>query len=185
MITASRGPDHATIARFVARHEAALAELFGSVLVRCARAGLVGTGVVAIDGTELHADASREANSDYEWIAREIVAEARATDEVEDELYGEARGDELPEELGTSAGRRKWLREAKQALDQGSTTEPPPAAEEPPLMPRGRAKDRGRRGWHRYARQRLDERRAREVRPIQRSRTARLSESKRRLAEDL
>ena len=60
------------------------------------------TGVVAIDGTKLTANASREANLDYERIAREIVAEARATDEAEDELFGEARGDELPEELRTS-----------------------------------------------------------------------------------
>jgi hypothetical protein len=52
-------------------------------------------------------------------------------------------------------------------------------------MPRGRAKDQGRRGWQRDARQRLDERRAREARPIPRSRTARLSESKRRLEEEL
>ncbi|MCA1680661.1 MAG: transposase [Actinobacteria bacterium] len=189
VITANRVADHATIARFVARHERALGELFGSVLALCARAGLVSTGVVAIDGTKLHANASREANSDYERIAREIVAEARATDEAEDELYGQARGDELPEELRTSAGRRKWLREAKQALDQESTTDPPPAAEEPadepPSMPRGRAKDQGRRGWRRDARQRLDERRAREARPIPRSRTARLSESKRRLEEEL
>jgi transposase len=113
VITANRVPDHATIARFVVRHERALAELFGSVLCLCARAGLVSAGVVAIDGTKLHADASREANSDYGRIAGEIVAEARATDEAEDELYGQARGDELPEELRTRAGRRKWLREAK------------------------------------------------------------------------
>jgi hypothetical protein len=52
-------------------------------------------------------------------------------------------------------------------------------------MPRGRAKDQGRRGWRRDARQRLDERRAREARPIPRSRPARLSESKRRLEEEL
>ena len=112
VICANRVPDHATVARFVVRHEAALGELFGSVLALCARAGLVSTGVVAIDGTKLTANASREANLDYERIAREIVADARATDEAEDELYGEARGDELPEELRTSAGRRKWLREA-------------------------------------------------------------------------
>jgi transposase len=185
VITANRVPDHATIARFVDRHEAALAELFGSVLALCVRAGLVSTGVVAIDGTKLHADASRAANSDYERIAREIVAEAKATDEAEDELYGEARGDELPEELRTSTGRRKWLREAKQALDQESTTDPPPPADEPPSMPRGRAKDQGRRGWLRDARQRLDERRAQEARPVPRSRGARLSESKRRLEEEL
>jgi hypothetical protein len=52
-------------------------------------------------------------------------------------------------------------------------------------MPRGRALDQGRRGWLRDARQRLDERREREARPIPRSRGARLSESKRRLEEEL
>jgi len=185
VITANRVPDHATIARFVVRHEAALADLFGSVLALCAKAGLVSIGVVAIDGTKLYANASREANLDYERIAREIVAEARATDEAEDERFGEARGDELPEELRTSAGRRKWLREAKQALDQESITDPPPPAEEPASMPRGRAKDQGRRGWQRDARQRLDERREREARPIPRSRSAWLSESKRRLEQGL
>ena len=49
VISANRVPDHATIARFVGRHEAALAGLFGSVLALCAKAGLVKTGVVAID----------------------------------------------------------------------------------------------------------------------------------------
>jgi Transposase DDE domain len=52
-------------------------------------------------------------------------------------------------------------------------------------MPRGRAKDQGRRGWHREARHQLDERRAREAKPIPRSRPARLAESKRRLEEEL
>src|SRR5512132_2213686 len=81
VITANRVADHATIARFICRHEAALGELFGSVLVLCARAGLVWTGVVAIDATKIAADADREANLDYGRIAREIVAEAQATDE--------------------------------------------------------------------------------------------------------
>src|SRR3954470_3333246 len=126
VITANQVPDHATIARFVVRHEAALGELFGSVLALCAKAGLVSTGVVAIDGTKLAANASREANSDYERIAREIVAEAKATDEAEDELFGEARGDELPAELRTREGRRAWLAEAKRALDV-EPTDPPQA----------------------------------------------------------
>lgn len=163
--------------------------MFGSVLRLCARAGLVSTGVVAIDGTKLAANASRGANLDYERIAREIVAEAKATDEAEDERFGEARGDELPEELQTSEGRRRWLREAKQALDAERTTDPPRAAaepaDEPPSMPRGRALNQGRRGWLRDARQSLDERRAQQARPVPRSRGARLSESKRRLEEEL
>jgi Transposase DDE domain len=62
---------------------------------------------------------------------------------------------------------------------------PKEPAEEPPSMPRGRALDQGRRGWHRDARQRLDERRAREARPIPRSRQERLAESKRRREEEL
>ncbi|WP_142389156.1 transposase, partial [Staphylococcus aureus] len=58
VICANRAPDHTTIARFRQRHEAALAELFGEVLWLCADAGLVRVGVVAIDGTKVHANAS-------------------------------------------------------------------------------------------------------------------------------
>ena len=84
----------------------------------CARAGLARVGVVAIDGTKVLANASRDANLDYEQIAREILEEAQAVDAAEDELYGEARGDELPPELTSPQGRRKWLREAQRELDE-------------------------------------------------------------------
>ena len=104
VIAAQQRPDHATIARFVERHEDALAGLFGAVLGLCAQAGLARVGVVAIDGTKVLANASRDANLDYERIAREIVAEAQAVDAAEDEAYGEARGDELPPELTKLAG---------------------------------------------------------------------------------
>src|SRR5215213_7163087 len=140
VITANRVPDHATVARFVCRHERALGELFGSVLTLCARAGLVSTGVVAIDGTKLAANASREANSDYERIAREIVAEAKATDEAEDELFGEARGDELPEQLRTSEGRRRWLpRQSGHSTPSGLRIRPSPWPSPPTRLPRCRA----------------------------------------------
>ena len=65
----------------------------------CDRAGLVASGIVAMDGTKFHANASRDANVDYDQIAREVIADAIATDEAEDEIYGDGRGDELPEEL--------------------------------------------------------------------------------------
>lgn len=117
VIAANQRPDHCTIARFRQRHEHAIGELFGGVLALCSQAGLVRVGVVAIDGTKMHADASHHANLDYEQIAREILAEAAETDRVEDEQYGQARGDELPPELSTEPGRRGWLREAKRRLD--------------------------------------------------------------------
>jgi transposase len=117
-------PDHSTIAEFRARHEDALAELFGGVLGLCARAGLVSVGVIAIDGTKVLANASHERNVDYRQLAERILAEADRIDREEDELYGEARGDELPEQLRTAEGRRAALRRAKQELEREQAGEP-------------------------------------------------------------
>ena len=117
VITANHAPDHATVARFRVRHEAAIGDLFGQVLALCARSGLVNVGVVAVDGTKIAAAATHHATRSFEQIAREIVEEAGRTDADEDERLGDARGDELPEGLRTSGDRRKVLREAKQALE--------------------------------------------------------------------
>src|SRR3954447_18146551 len=75
VIAANRVPDHATIARFRVRHKRAIAGLFGEVLALCAEAGLVHVGVVAVDATKVHANASQHATRDYEQIAAEILAE--------------------------------------------------------------------------------------------------------------
>src|ERR671924_198221 len=133
VLAAQRRPDHATIARFVVRHQEAIAGLFGEVLTLCARSGLAKVGVIAVDGTKVQANASRNENLDNEQLAREIVEEAKAVDAAEDELYGEARGDELPEEFATAQGRRGWLREAKQRLEAERAANPRP-------VPRSRPK---------------------------------------------
>src|ERR671914_745888 len=126
VVCANQRPDHTTIARFRQRHEAALAGLFGEVLALCAESGLVKVGVLAIDGTKVHANASQHATRSYEEIAREILAEADAVDAAEDERFGERRGDELPPELATAQGRRGWLREAKRRLDEQRAAEARP-----------------------------------------------------------
>jgi Transposase domain (DUF772) len=118
VIAANQIPDHATIARFRVRHEAALGDLFGQVLGLCADAGLVEVGVIAVDGTKLAAMASNHSTRNYEQIAAEILAEAGRIDAAEDEAYGEARGDELPAHLASREGRRAWLREAKERLER-------------------------------------------------------------------
>jgi transposase len=133
VLAAQQRPDHATIARFVERHQEAIAGLFGEVLTLCARSGLVRVGVIAVDGTKVQANASRNENLDYEQLAREIVEEAKAVDAAEDERYGQARGDELPEEFATAQGRRGWLREAKQRLEAERAANPRP-------VPRSRPK---------------------------------------------
>jgi len=198
MIAMMETPDHATIARFVARHEAALGELFGQVLRLCDEAGLVRPGVVAIDGTRLAGNASPEANREFEQIARAILAEARATDEAEDEQFGEARGDELPEELRTPEGRREFLRRARQKRVREQTDEEPVAEEEPGDGEASRgepeyefdaerivARVQGREGWLREARRQLEQRRWQEPEPVARSREERLLQAAERLEEEL
>src|SRR4051794_17149760 len=133
VIAAQRKPDHATIARFVERHQDALAGVFGEVLALCAKAGLVGLNIVAIDGSKIAANASREANRDYERLAREVIEDARRIDAEEDERFGDRRGDELPPELATSAGRQQWFKGARRWLDDQR-------AEQAEPMPRDRSK---------------------------------------------
>ena len=132
MLAAQQKPDHATLARFVERHQDALAEVFGGVLGLCAKAGLVGVNVVAVDGSKVSANASREATVDYERLAREVLEEARAVDAEEDERFGDRRGDELPPELATSAGRRQWFREANRWLDDQRAEEAAPIPRDRP-----------------------------------------------------
>jgi transposase len=132
VICANQAPDHATIARFRVRHEEALAGLFGQVLGLCAKAGIVDVGVIAVDGTKLAAAASDGVIRTYEQIATEILAEAGRIDAAEDQLHGDARGDELPEGLRTPNGRRAWLREAKEELERERSERPEP-------VPRDRA----------------------------------------------
>lgn len=113
VICANRSPDHATIARFRARHEQALAQTFTQVLGLCAKAGLVSVGLVAVDGTLIAANASRAATRTHEAIREEvdrILGEAAAVDAAEDEHFGAARGDELPADLVDPRSRIERLR---------------------------------------------------------------------------
>jgi hypothetical protein len=116
VITAMRVPDHSTIAEFRRRHEQALADLFTSVLALCREAGLVEVGVISIDGMKIRANASRGANRTYEKLVADILKEAEQTDRWEDGLFGEDRGDELPEHLQTEEGRRAAFKAAKERL---------------------------------------------------------------------
>ena len=109
VVAANLMPDHATIARFRVIHEAALAGLFAQVLGLCERAGMVRPGLIAIDGTKMAANASRDANRTAEQLAKDILDEAAAVDAAEDAQFGKASGAELPEAMAPK-GRRARLR---------------------------------------------------------------------------
>jgi transposase len=206
VVTGNLVPDHATIARFVVRHEAALAALFGQVLGLCDRAGLVWPGLVAIDGTRLAGNATPNATRSFEQIAREVLAQAKATDAAEDPEHGAERGDELPEALRTAQGRREFFR---QALRDGSR---PDTGERDGHLPErdqeteqadddadgGRvvpefgfdaerivARDQGREGWLRDARRQLAQHRCQHPDLITRARADRLILAAERLEQEL
>jgi hypothetical protein len=100
------------------------------VLGLCAEAGLVRVGVIAVDGSKFAAAASDSAIRTYEEIAAKVLAEAAELDAAEDERFGEARGDELPEHLSTRGGRRAWLREAKERLEAERAANPEPVPQD-------------------------------------------------------
>jgi transposase len=184
VITSMRTPDHSTIAEFRRRHEAEIAELFDDVLGLCREAGLVSVGVITIDGTKIKANASMDQNRSYSGLVKDILREAEEADRLEDELYGDDRGDELPEPLRSPETRRQALADAKQRLAErkgrptidGTKTQPEKlemdleaAVLSRPVLRRG-----GRIEWLRVARRELEAHRTRQGAPVPRDREDRM-----------
>lgn len=149
--------------------------------------------VIAAQQTPDHATIARfRVRHDYEQLAREILKEAGEVDAAEDELYGDARGDELPEHLRTREGRRAALRAAKEKLTRERADREDVKVKvkaqgvelvfEPEAIV---ARMQGREGWLREARHQLDEHRRLQAQPIPRSRAKRLLEAEHRLQENL
>jgi transposase len=132
-------PDHATVARFVSRHEGAVKGLLVASLVACAREGLVCVDVVAGDGTKVKANASMAANVTAGQLAEQITGleelmsaevavwleEARREDAAEaaevlpggDDRPGGGTG---PGTLARTAGKLVRRLEARARLEAGS-----------------------------------------------------------------
>jgi hypothetical protein len=174
-----------------AEDQAAVGELFVEVLALCAEAGLVSLGEIAVDGTKMHASASYDRNRGYASIVEEILDEAEQTDREEDERYGDARGDELPEQLRTREGRRAALQAARDRLQaqreaQQAAGEQVVEQVELELDPeRFVTRPEGRQAWLRQGRRELEAQRDHEGRPIPRGREERIVEVKRRFDEEL
>jgi transposase len=122
LVCAGNLPDHSTIARFRQDFPDAVAGFFAEVLILCARLGMGRLGTVALDGTKVAASASKAANRTEKRL-RELAAEAvaahAAADAAEDELFGDARGDEVPEDAWSPRGRAGRIAEALAQLEAG------------------------------------------------------------------
>jgi transposase len=130
VICAQDVPDHSTIWRFADISPELVQELFTEVLMLCAAAGMVKLGTITLDGMKIGANASMKANRSEEQLRGElaklaaaVVAEHRATDEAEQALFGEAAGDELPEELTDPRSRQARLRRALAQVEAARVAE--------------------------------------------------------------
>ena len=121
-------PHFTTINGFRKDHLGALRTLFLQVLKLCQSAGLVKLGHIALDGTKVHANASKHKAMSYErmlkselQLTEEIDALIRRAEEVdsrEDERFGKGERDEdLPAELHRREKRLEKIREAKARLE--------------------------------------------------------------------
>jgi transposase len=115
VITGGLHPDHATIARFRARHETALGGLFSQVLRLLAAEGMVALGMLSLDGTKLAGNAAQKANKTLPQIEK-VLAEAAERDTAEDARYGDAPGEPTPRTLARRAERRERLAAARDRL---------------------------------------------------------------------
>jgi hypothetical protein len=148
--------------------------------------------VITIDGTKIKANASMDQNRSYRELVTQILREAEEIDRREDELYGNARGDELPEQLRTPEGRRQALADAKRRIEErkGRAVSDEGAVSklavdlESVVLGRRVLRRGGRREWLRVARRELEAHRDRQARPVPRDREDRLFQALGRFEEN-
>ncbi len=121
-IAANDHPDHDTIATFRWRFLTEIEQLFVEVLLLARQAGMLKLGTVALDGTKIHADASRHSALSWkraceiEARLRAEVAELMALAEAAD-AANVPDGMSVPEELARREDRLAAIAEAKAELE--------------------------------------------------------------------
>ena len=122
-IAGNRHPDHDTIASFGRTFLPDLKELFVQVLLLAQEAGVLTLGTISLDGTKLHADASKsKAVSDKRLVERE--AQLRAAVEelfaLAEQMDARERSDGLVvrDEIARRAERLVQLAAAKAVLEE-------------------------------------------------------------------
>src|SRR5262252_546029 len=121
-IAANDHPDHDTIATFRRRFLKEIEELFVKVLLLAREMGVLSLGTVALDGTKIHANASRHSALSYEHASKleaqlkaevgELLAKAEAADKAD-----VPDGMSIPEELERREERLKKFAEARAKIE--------------------------------------------------------------------
>lgn len=120
-IAANDHPDHDTIAAFRRRFLQQIEMLFVQVLTLAREMGLLKLGTVALDGTKIHANASRHSALSYEHAGRieaqlqaevaDLMARAEAADQAD-----VPDGMSIPEELARREERLAKIAQARATI---------------------------------------------------------------------
>jgi transposase len=121
-IAANEHPDHDTIAAFRRRFLKQIETLFVQVLVLAREMGVLNMGTVALDGTKIHANASRHSALSYEHAGKieaqlqaevaDLMAKAEAADQAD-----VPDGMSIPEELARRETRLAEIARAKTVIE--------------------------------------------------------------------
>ena len=121
-IAANEHPDHDTLATFRRRFLQEIEGLFVQILLLAREMGLLTMGTVALDGTKIHAQASRHSALSYEHAGRieaqlkaevaELLAKAEAADRA-----ALPDGLSIPDELARREERLQKLAEARAKIE--------------------------------------------------------------------
>src|SRR5271166_716062 len=121
-VAANQHPDHDTIAAFRRRFLKEIEALFVQVLLLAREMGMLKMGTVALDGTKVHANASKHSALSYEHAGKieaqlkaevaELMAKAEAADKAD-----LPDGMSIPDELARREERLKKIAEARTNIE--------------------------------------------------------------------
>src|SRR5215210_3297122 len=121
-LAANQHPDHDTLATFRRRFLEQIEGLFVQVLLLAREMGMLKLGTVALDGTKIHANASRHSALSYEHATKieaqlkaevaELLAKAEAADQAD-----MPDGMQVPEELARRETRLAEIARAKAVIE--------------------------------------------------------------------
>jgi transposase len=113
-------PDHDTLATFRQRFKQEFEEIFAQVLRVARENGLSRFGTVSLDGTKIHANASRHSALSYghaEQLEAKLKAEVAELLKLADEATALPEGMNLPEEIQRREDRLAAIDEAKRKIE--------------------------------------------------------------------
>jgi transposase len=120
--------DHSTLAGFRTRFEKPLKDLFRQIGHVAMELGMVNLNQIALDGTAKRANNSRYATARRASLEEKLAAldeqleqmmkEAAATDQAEEQLFGESSPTKLPRSLQALKERQERLAKALKRLDE-------------------------------------------------------------------